>query len=269
MERLNDNLIRIFLEQAPLYKVIDYLKPQINRGSLLIDEIEAFCETCQLSRPFQNFRNRGGSGAGFALEAVKTGNTYFEFSCVSCRKETHYYCVRQTVGEETISLQKFGEFPRKQLDRDKALQKFFKDDSEYYEKAVVCLANGYGIASFAYFRRIIENNIIRLLDMLHDDATTTGQNEEVRNAIGELKKDSPMSNKIKIANAALPQYLNPDGLNPLGRLYQILSEGVHSYSDSECLQKALTAKECITYLISELTSRHAHRNRFKNIVGDL
>jgi len=268
MERLTDNHIKMFLEQAPIYTWCEYKKPQVNRASLHINEIEAYCENCQQSRPFQDFRSRG-SGAGFAVEAVKTGNSYFEFSCVSCRKETHYFHVRQIVDEETIKLQKYGEFPRKLLDRDKVLQKFFKEDSEYYEKAIICLANGYGIASFAYFRRILENNISRLLDLLLEDAESTDQNEEIRNAIGELKNETPMSNKIKIANSALPQYLKPDGLNPLGKLYQILSEGVHTYSDKECLQKAVGAKECIRFLIGELTSRHEHRSRFKSMVGRL
>lgn len=268
MEILTDSHIKVFLEQFPLYKWCEYEKPKVNRESLLIKEIEAYCDNCQQSRPFQDFRSRG-SGAGSIFEAVKTGNTYFEFSCVSCRKETHYFSVRRIIDEETIKLQKFGEFPRKQLERDKILQKFFKEDSEYYEKAVVCLANGYGIASFAYLRRILENNIVRLLDLLQEDAETTEQNEEIRNAIGELKKESPMSNKIKIANNVLPQYLKPGGLNPLGKLYQILSEGVHSYSDEECLQKAITTKECIRFLIGELTSRHEHRSRFKSLVGVL
>ena len=37
-----------------------------------------------------------------------------------------------------------------------------------------------------------------------------------------------MSEKIKVANTALPSHLKPDGLNPLGKLYQALSEGVHT-----------------------------------------
>ena len=78
-----------------------------------------------------------------------------------------------------------------------------------------------------------------------------------------------MSEKIKVANYALPDHLKPDGLNPLGRLYQALSEGVHSLSDQECLERAKVTSECLAFLVSELASRKEHRLRFKSIVGRL
>ncbi len=78
-----------------------------------------------------------------------------------------------------------------------------------------------------------------------------------------------MSEKIRIANHALPEHLKPDGLNPLGRLYQVLSEGVHNLSDEECLDRAKATSECLAFLVSELASRKEHRTRFKRMVGDL
>ena len=78
-----------------------------------------------------------------------------------------------------------------------------------------------------------------------------------------------MSEKIRVANLALPLHLQPDGLNPLGRLYQVLSEGVHSLSDDDCLKKARATSECLAFLVSELASRKEHRARFKSMVGQL
>ena len=78
-----------------------------------------------------------------------------------------------------------------------------------------------------------------------------------------------MNEKIKIANHALPEHLKPDGLNPLGRLYQVLSEGVHSLSDEQCLERAKVTSECLAFLVSELASSKEHRARFKNMVGGL
>jgi len=155
------------------------------------------------------------------------------------------------------------------LERDKVLQKFFSNDSEYYEKAVVCLGNGYGIAAFAYFRRIIENNIFNLLDLINEEAENATNSEEIKVALAELKKESPMSEKIKLANKALPEYLKPNGLNPLGKLYKVLSEGVHHLNDQECLEKTSGVQECLKYLISELSDRKKNQNRFKSMVGSL
>lgn len=268
MEELDDSKIREFLENTSLYSWKSFKLPQMNRSSLRINEIDSYCDACQQSRPFQDLRSYGG-GAGTAFKALASGTSYFEFTCVSCRKQKHEFLVEQIVTESEIKMQKYGELPRKKLDRDKALQKFFSDDSENYEKAIVCLSHGFGVAAFAYMRRIIENNIEKLLEMIKDDNNSTDNNSDVLSALEELKKQSPMSDKISIANNALPTYLQPDGLNPLGRLYQILSEGVHSLSDSECLDRANRIQSCLKYLISELGARKANRAKFKSMIGSL
>ncbi|WP_145979577.1 hypothetical protein [Ramlibacter tataouinensis] len=43
-----------------------------------------------------------------------------------------------------------------------------------------------------------------------------------------------MSDKIDLANKALPPHLLVNGISPLGRLYAVLSDGVHGLSDAEC-----------------------------------
>lgn len=268
MEVLTDKEIKLFLEEAPLYTWAEFKKPNANRSSIWINAIDSFCEKCGIVRPFHDMRSRGG-GAGMAVKALSTGTSYFEFTCVTCRKERHEYLVEQIVSDKTIKVQKYGQLPRKHLERDDILQKFFSDDSDNYEKAVVCLSHGYGIAAFAYLRRIVENNTLKLIDLVMDDVKSSESNPKITESLTELRKESPMSDKIKIANEALPEYLMPDGLNPLGRLYQVLSEGVHSLSDEECLHRANIVKECLKYLISELSSRKKNRTKFKSMIGSL
>ena len=276
MKQLTDSNIKEFLENVPLYVWREFNKPA-NLLNLQISEIDAFCEKCEQSRPFQDFRATGGGPGpgpvgysfGTATQHLQTGTSHLEFTCVSCKKSMREYHVEQIVDGETIRLQKYGELPKKQLERDPVLQRFLKDDLENYEKAVVCLSHEYGVAAFAYFRRIVENNIDKLLDLVQEDAQSSSANTEVDSALVELKKNSPMSKKIKIANHALPEHLNPDGLNPLGRLYQVLSEAVHNFSEEECLNKAKITSECLVYLVSELASRKKHRDQFKSMIGGL
>ena len=292
MKELADSDIKEFLENSPLYVWREFRKPKIDRVSLWIKEIDSFCETCGQSRPFQDLRSRGtaagmaaalarfsdtippdsrsrGDSIGSADLYLKAGISHFEFTCVSCKKETREYHVEQIVNKETIQLQKYGERPRKRLARDPVLQRFLKDDLDNYEKAVDCLSNGYGVAAFAYFRRVVENNINGLLDLVQEDAQSSGADSEVVAALAELRGNPPMKKKIKIANHALPAYLNPDGLNPLGRLYEVLSEAVHNFPEEECLSKAKETSDCLAYLVSELASRKKNRTRFKNMVGGL
>ncbi len=268
MKTIDDQEIKLFLETAPIYTWKQFKKPMRNRGSLWINAIDSFCNICGQTRPFHDMRSRGG-GAVMAVEALKSGTSYFEFTCVTCHKDRREFLVEQVLDEETIKIQKYGELPRRGLARDKVLQKFFSEDSEYYEKAVVCLCHGYGIAAFAYFRRIVENNIFQLLDLINEDAENAPNPDEVKKALADLKVESPMSEKIKIANKALPEYLKPSGLNPLGKMYQVLSEGVHNLNDEECLQKTNEIQECLKYLISELSDRKKNQTRFKSMVGKL
>jgi hypothetical protein len=268
LKELADADIKAFLEAAPLYSWREFKQARVNRGSLWIKEIDAYCDVCQQQRPFQDLRPRGG-GAGMGVSALKSGTSCFEFSCVSCRKSHREYLVEQILDEGNIRLQKYGELPRSKLGRNRVLQKFLKDDLDNYEKAMICLSHEYGVAAFAYFRRVVENNISRLLDLVQQDAQSSGGDQPTLEAIAELRKDAPMSEKIKVANLALPSHLKPDGLNPLGRLYQVLSEGLHSLSEAECLTKAKATSECLTFLVSELASRQEHRARFKSMVPRL
>lgn len=270
MEKLSDKSIKEFIENAPIYSSREFKLPDVNRGSLSIEEIDAYCETCKQVRPFQDLRPRGsGSGLLYKPAVLDTGTSHFYFQCVSCKKDEHVYFVEQVVTDKTITIQKYGERPRRKLDRDPLLERFFLHDSDCYEKAVICLANGYGIAAFAYIRRIVENNIDSLIDMLKEEIESTGSDSLLLTKLAELKKETPMSDKIKVANTALPEYLIPSGLNPLGRLYQVLSEGVHNFSEEDCLERAGVVKACIKYLISEISSRKKNRESFKSLVGKL
>lgn len=274
MEKLSNKLIKEFIETAPLYSWREYKMPDEIITSLGINEIDAYCETCQQNRPFQDRRPSGAGAIGSrmsrgSVQSLSTGTSYFSFSCVSCSTDKHEYFVEKKVTDSTIKMQKYGELPRKKLDRDPLLQKFFLHDSDCYEKAVICIANGYGIAAFAYIRRIVESNIADLIDMLKEEIESTESESPLLIKLAELKKETHMSEKIKLANLVLPNYLVPSGLNPLGRLYQVLSEGVHKYSDEECLERAEDVRTCIKYLISELASRKKNRESFKGLVGKL
>jgi len=269
MKEIDDQSIKSFLETAPLYSWYEYKKPFINIGGLWINEIEAFCPKCKKLKPFHNIRVSGGGAGRSSVKEISSGTGEFKFKCVSCNKRTIEYLVERTVSENTIKLRKYGQLPPVRLNNDKALLKFFSNDLDNYEKAEKCLAHGFGIGAFAYLRRILEDNIAKLLDLIEKDADKYGNNESVLQALNDLRKESPMSDKIKIANNALPDYLKPNGANPLGKLYGSLSDGVHSLDDNDCLQRSIAIKGCLIYLVSELSARNKNEQKFNDMIGKI
>src|SRR6056297_1298036 len=112
MKTLSDQIIKEFLENTPIYTWREYKKPSINRGSLWINAIDSYCERCGSIRPFHDMRPRGGGAGMPSIDALSTGTSYFEFTCVTCRKERREFLVEQVLDEKTIKIQKYGELPR-------------------------------------------------------------------------------------------------------------------------------------------------------------
>jgi len=269
MTEITPKSLREFIETKQLYCAEEFTEGLLWKPSnLWFSEIDAFCPRCKKEKTYLNteevIRSRGGMTSSTPKPRIKSGIHHFDFKCVSCFQKVCIW-VDAKVKESTYVLEKIGEIPRKRLDRDTALQKFFSDDQECYERALVCLSHGYGIAAYAYMRRIAENHIDSLLSLVTKEVEASNPDPELIEKIETLHGNSPMSEKIRIANIAIPSSLNPDGLNPLGKIYKALSEGIHSRSESECLESATNLMESIRYLISELTERSKNRNQYLKI----
>jgi len=260
-------LLKDFLENRPLYNelVIPRIFNKHITTSQTLREIEYMCPNCECMKPLHNDDD---NLIIYRFDPSKQNlMTFVAFTCVSCRNFSKSFLVKfEKLENDLLKVTKIGENPQKELPRSKVLSKFFKDDKKEYNKAVVCLANGYGVAAFAYMRRIVENNINSLLDLIQEDMD---KDSSLALSLAELKKTSPMSDKIRIANNALPDYLKPDGFNPLGQIYGLLSDGVHSLTDNECLEKAENLQACIEYLISELAAHKQNKEDFKKRLASL
>ena len=265
----NDQVIlKDLLQNEPTYKFVQIpnnTQGDFFRARLMLKEVEGWCENCQSIKPFHNTNKYNFIGDFDDDSIVETFK--ITFKCVSCLidKKSYFIAVRK-FDDNILEVAKIGEFPQKELPKNKQLSKFFSEDKADYYKAVVCLANGYGAGAFVYFRRIVEKNIDHLLNMIKEGI----DKESPLNAkIAELKTTSPMSDKISIANHALPDYLKPDGFNPLGQIYGLLSDGVHSLPDEDCLDKANNLQACLEYLISELATHKQNKEDFKKRLNAL
>ena len=255
--------LKEFLETTPLYVKKTFDVQRIKHAQIALQGIDQDCETCNKLRPFHNVSNTRN------YELLLSGDVGYRFRCVTCGERERLILTRVTVTDLTVTFEKFGEWPPKKQVTNKTLQRFFKEDLDNYRKATACLAHGYGVGAFAYFRRIVEGNIGRLLDLVAEEAHACGDDKAALDAIAELRKESPMSAKIQIANAAVPPHLKPNGLNPLGRIYAVLSEGVHTLSDEQCQEKAKLIATSLTFLVGELAARKRSRDEFAAAVQNL
>ncbi|PCJ84676.1 MAG: hypothetical protein COA57_08840 [Flavobacteriales bacterium] len=150
-----------------------------------------------------------------------------------------------------IFIQKIGQFPPYEISPDKTVEKYLvKEDYDHYKKALVNLSVSYGIGAYAYFRRIIENEIKRIIE----DISTMDFDgaEKIKEALESFELDHQMANLIDVVNKYLPKSLTELGDNPIRLLYKQLSGGIHSFSDEECLQKAEMIDIILTYVIKKI-----------------
>lgn len=95
-----------------------------------------------------------------------------------------------------------------------------KEDLKEFTRAIGLAANGVGIGSFVYMRRIFENLIYRAAKKAVDDGVVV---------VEDFRKFR-MNEKID----ALKAYL-PATLVELKDMYGIISKGIHELSENECL----------------------------------
>lgn len=273
LSKLDVNSLAEFLESNVIYTSISFnLEEYLYRNIFYIKEITTSCEICKKAKPFHNCKSLQEARSFYSpylnfredfYERINGKSDLLKFQCITCEKSTKAYLVDYKINGMVVTFTKSGESPRLPRSSNKLLLKFFKEDMDEYNKAVTCLSHGFGVAAFVYMRRIIEKNINKILEMIVE---MESKESPLLVEVSKLTKMSPMSDKIAIANKYMPSYLNPNGINPFGKMYSVLSEGVHSESDEECLNKAETLQACLEYIISALAN---HKRDTENLVKNL
>jgi hypothetical protein len=111
-------------------------------------------------------------------------------------------------------------------------------DKLLYRRALNCRHFSFGLGAVAYLRRIVENQMNQLLNLLEERAKIEGSDgsliEQVRAARGSR---STYEEKLEVAVKALPTELTRSGHNPLRLLTGFTSYGLHNETEEECIQR--------------------------------
>jgi hypothetical protein len=172
-----------------------------------------------------------------------------EYICSSCLQFRWIFYLR--FGENCDAITKIGQWPPWSIQVDPALAQMLGDHVSGYQKGLVCESQGYGIGAFAYYRRIVEGIIGRLLDDI-GDLISENERAAYHQALEQTKKTTVTQEKIGLVKDLLPPILRPDGMNPLALLHSILSEGLHERSDADCLEDAQSIREVLVFLVNQV-----------------
>ena len=214
-----------FLEDHPLYRKWE--------GNWIIPStISRDCGPCEKETTWKYSVNLTASGSG----AFKL----YKYQCVKCTDDAVYFLI---VELKSGARMKAGQFPRESVRVPSGIQKRLGASAEFYRSALTCRNEGYGLAAVAYFRRVVEDKTNELIDVVADAAEAHSVPAADVEKIRTAKNAKTYEDKLKIAAQAIPDVLKPDGANPLQAMHDILSVGIHTQSEDECLQIADETRE--------------------------
>jgi hypothetical protein len=168
------------IEHFPLYKVTSRLGVISQTNLAEIKPMNFFCagicnsvQTFKLSsidnnEPTEYKQNPQRIAMGEHVIQVGKKAYQITLKCQKCYSYTvtHIIAFEQTEngGKALTKIQKIGQLPSIEKTIDKDLKNWLsKTDALLYEKGLRCETNGFGIGAYGYFRRIVENNIEKIL----------------------------------------------------------------------------------------------------------
>lgn len=167
-----------------------------------------------------------------------------------------------------IFVQKVGALPEIRELPSKIITKYFdRETNKWYYKGINSIANNFGIGAFAYFRRIIEKELIGIIE---DIRTLPDSHEkEISELLEKHNTDSRTSTIYENIFQHLPNSLKELGNNPIKLLYNQTSAGLHSLSEDECMKKSKSIRMLLDFVIRKINEERSEIKDLRDIIKDL
>ncbi len=196
------------------------------------------------------------------LWEVENSKVYFEsefinqrfYTCRNCGGNELHYSFIWREGKEQHMFLKVGQYPElEERVSDNLKQALDASDIKLYKNALRMRNFNFGVAAVAYMRRIVENRMNDMLEILHESAIVHNASKELLARHESMKKEKRFSEKIDYAGELLPASLRPAGRpNPMAILHQLASDGLHSKSDEECVDIFDSCRRTFEYVFGKL-----------------
>jgi hypothetical protein len=149
---------------------------------------------------------------------------------------------------------KVGQYPELEEKVPETLKQALDEaDLKLYKNALRMRNFKFGVAAVAYMRRIIENRMNDMLQILHESAIAHNAPAELLARHEAMMKEKRFSEKIDYAGQLLPSSLRPSGKpNPMAILHELASEGLHAKSDEQCVDIFDSCRRTFEYVFGKL-----------------
>jgi hypothetical protein len=204
-------------------------------------------------------------------EAGKLLQAFTRFTCKNCGNSSKTFAYRIALGKDgaTADLFKFGEDPAFGPPTPARLITLLGSEREYFLKGRRAENQGLGIAAFAYYRRVLDNQRVRVLEEITRVAEKLGAAPEMLDDLRSATAEAQFSKAVESVKHGIPQALLIDGHNPLLLLHTALSEGLHAQSDEECLALATSIRVVLTELVERMALALKEEAELKGAVSKL
>ncbi len=207
------------------------------------------CQNCGGERTFRCEENK--------VFSMKTEGVDFnlDYKCGDCHGERKLYSLYAEFGEGTSGhLYKYGELPPFGVPVPNKVLRLFGKDSKLFQKGRQCENLGYGVAAFAYYRRVVENHKNDIFEEIVKVCRTVNAPQAIVDELQQAKKEIAFTKAIEAIKSGLPQGLLINGHNPLLALHGALSVGLHDESDEQCLAAAQAVRLVLTDLVEKIAT---------------
>jgi len=188
------------------------------------------------------------------LRPMERKEHFLSFVCRNCKKSKKTYAFWSRLSEDEVNgeLMKFGEYPPFGPPTPARLITIIGGERDYFLKGRRAENQGLGIAAFAYYRRVVENQKTRIIDEMIRVAQKIGAPQEVTDDLNTARNETQFSRAVQVIKHGVPESLLIGGHNPLTLLHSALSEGLHAQTDQECLELATSIRVVLTELVERM-----------------
>lgn len=261
-EKLTEKL-RTVLQTWPLYRMLEYTGAAgvINTPKYLM----LVCQQCRLESNWEtsfytNERNRSGLGNK-------------EYRCRNCNYGPVRYNFLWYFNDttKTYNFCKVGQYPALEERVSEPLERMLTgNDLKMYKNALRMRNFNLGIAAVAYLRRVVENRMNDMLDVLHEAAIAHNLPKDILDRLTEIKGERRFAVKVDYAGDLLPANLQVEGNpNPIAILHELASAGIHEQSDEECVDVFDACRATFEYVFAKMKIETEEAKAYAKGVAEL